>query len=233
MEGDFQSGKSINAKMKKKNNKKHYCIISRIWPSVEKMNENLFINLETQQVTNLFTGKVLKQRSNNDGYMVINFVFDGVSRNLRLHRLFFYLHNRYLPKLVDHKDNNPKNNKVENLRDLDTSGNAMNSNKRKFYKGRPTTSIYKGVSWDKASKKWRVCLMIKGKCIHLGSFDNQDDAGQAYNDKIRELGLEEVSILNDTPQERARSNIQFDPLPPEMNHIKDLFKNLEPLVDFK
>ena len=203
--------------MKNKNNKKHYCIITRIWPRVEKMNENLFINLETQQVTNLFTGKVLKQRINNDGYMVINFVFDGVSRNLRLHRLFFYLHNRYLPKLVDHKDNNPKNNKVENLRDLDTSGNAMNSNKRKFYKGRPTTSIYKGVSWDKPSKKWRACLMVKGKYFHLGSFDNQDDAGQAYNDKIRELGLEEVSILNDTPQERARMSSLFNEPEPILN----------------
>jgi len=58
-------------------------------------------------------------------------------------------------------------------------------------------------------------------------------AGQAVNDKIRELGLEEVSVMNDTPQERARKNIQFDPLPQEMNHIRDLFLNIEPLVDFK
>jgi hypothetical protein len=51
--------------------------------------------------------------------------------------------------------------------------------------------------------------------------------------EARRYGLEEASVMNDTPQQRARENIQFDPLPPEMNRLKDLFKNLEPLVDFK
>jgi hypothetical protein len=219
--------------MKKGNQKKHYCITTRIWPSVEKMNKDLLIDLENQKVTNLSTGKVLKQRINNEGYVVISFIFKNVSRTLRLHRLFFYLHHGYLPELVDHKDRNPQNNKINNLRELDDSQNAMNSNKRKSYKNKSTTSIYKGVYWNKQRKKWRASLMFKGKYFHLGSFDNEDDAGQAYNDKIRELGLEEVSVLNDTPQERARRNIQFDPLPQEMNHIKDLFLNIEPLVDFK
>jgi len=74
---------------------------------------------------------------------------------------------------------------------------------------------------------------INNKLNHLGLFENEDDAGQVVNDAIREYGLEEVSVMNDTPQERARKNIQFDPLPPEMNHLKDLFLNIEPLVDFK
>jgi hypothetical protein len=196
--------------MKKENQKKHYCITTRIWPSVEKMNKDLLIDLENQKVTNLSTGKVLKQRINNEGYVIINFIFKNVSRTLRLHRLFFYLHHGYLPELVDHKDRNPQNNKINNLRELDDSQNAMNSNKRKSYKNKSTTSIYKGVCWNKQRKKWRASLMFKGKYFHLGSFDNEDDAGQAYNDKIRELGLEEVSVMNDTPQERARALSLFD-----------------------
>lgn len=205
--------------MKKGNQKKHYCITTRIWPSVEKMNKDLLIDLENQKVTNLSTGKVLKQRINNEGYVIINFIFKNVSRTLRLHRLFFYLHHGYLPELVDHKDRNPQNNKINNLRELDDSQNAMNSNKRKSYKNKSTTSIYKGVYWNKQRKKWRASLMFKGKYFHLGSFDNEDDAGQAYNDKIRELGLEEVSVMNDTPQERARK--------------LSLFDNLEPITDLK
>ena len=39
--------------------------------------------------------------------------------------------------------------------------------------------------------------------------------------------------MNDTPQERARKNNQFDPLPKEINHIKVLFEDIEPLVDLK
>ena len=67
--------------------------------------------------------------------------------------------------------------------------------------------------------------------ISFPSFKKEDDAGQAYNDAVRKYGLEGVAVMNDTPQERARKNIQFDPLPPEMNHIRDLFKNLN-LLDF-
>jgi len=196
--------------MKKRNQKKHYCITTRIWPSVEKMNKVLLIDLENQKVTNLSTGKVLKQRINNEGYLVISFIFKNVSRTLRLHRLFFYLHHGYLPELVDHKDRNPQNNKIDNLRELDDSENAMNSNKRKSYKNKSTTSIYKGVSWNKKTKKWRASLRFKGKPFYLGSFGSEDDAGQAYNDKIRELGIEETSVLNDTPQERARALSLFD-----------------------
>jgi hypothetical protein len=196
--------------MKKRNQKKHYCITTRIWPSVEKMNKVLLIDLENQKVTNLSTGKVLKQRINNEGYLVISFIFKNVSRTLRLHRLFFYLHHGYLPELVDHKDRNPQNNKIDNLRELDDSENAMNSNKRKSYKNKSTTSIYKGVSWNKKTKKWRASLRFKGKPFYLGSFGSEDDAGQAYNDKIRELGIEETSVLNDTPQERARTLSLFD-----------------------
>ena len=53
--------------------------------------------------------------------------------------------------------------------------------------------------------------------IFLGLFNNEDDAGQAYNDKIRELGLEEVSVKNDSPEERARKLTLFDNLEPITN----------------
>lgn len=215
--------------MKKKNN----CIISKIWPKAEAMDKELLIDLENQQIIKLSTKKILKQRLDKQGYAIINFVFNGINRNLKLHRLFFYHYHRFLPRLVDHKDTNKSNNHIENLRDLTKSENAMNSNKRKFYKNKPTSSIYKGVSWNKKRKKWRVFLTHKGKHFSLGLFNDEHDAGQAYNDKIRELGLEKVSVLNDTPQERATKNNQFDPLPQEINHIKVLFQNIEPLVDLK
>jgi hypothetical protein len=45
--------------------------------------------------------------------------------------------------------------------------------------------------------------------------------------------LIDYTHFNDTTQQRIRENNQFDHLPPEMNHLKDLFLNIEPLVDFK
>ena len=203
------------------------CVITRIWPTLDDMKKDLFIDLEKQQVINLSTGKVLKQRSNGR-YIVISFSVNRKSKNIRLHRLFFYWKYGYLPDLVDHKDRNKLNNNIQNLRELDQSGNRRNTDKRKG-----VSSKHKGVSFNKESDKWESKIRLDIKRIFLGYFDDEDDAGQAYNDAIRKYGLEDVSVLNDTPQERARKNIQFDPLPQEMNHIKDLFLNIEPLVDFK
>jgi len=220
--------------MKKENNKAVKCLILEAFPTKEILRENLFIDLDKQEVTNLLTMKKLKnflstnKRKKEKNYYRISFSKNKKHYNFLLHRLFFYWHHGYLPKLVDHKDTNSQNNKIENLREITTSGNKRNSKKKKN-----CTSKYKGVSWSKKYKKWVAKLTLNRKTIYIGLFDNEDDAGQAYNNKIRELGLEEVAILNDTPQERARKNIQFDPLPPEMNHIRDLFLNIEPLVDFK
>jgi len=213
--------------MKKIN--KNTCAITRIWPTLEDMKKDLFIDLDKQEITRLSTGNKLKfslmgNRKNNQLYYGITFK----KSSLRIHRLFFYWKYGYLPNLVDHKDRNKLNNNIENLRELTKSENNKNADKRKN-----CTSKYKGVSWDKRRRKWEARLMLNGKNLFLGYFNNEDDAGQAVNDKIRELGFEEVSVMNDTPQERARKNIEFDPLPQEMNHIKDLFLNIEPLVDFK
>jgi hypothetical protein len=117
-----------------------------------------------------------------------------------------------LPPLVDHIYTNSFNNNIENLRELNTSQSARNTKKRKN-----GTSIYKGVNWSKKVNKWVAHLSLNKKNIHIAYFDNEDDAGQAYNDKIRELGLEEVSVMNDTPQERARMSSLFNEPEPILN----------------
>jgi len=211
----------------KKNN------ILNLFPTLEKMKEYLHINLDTQEITDVKTGKIFNQsvrikKNSRNHYKCIRFILNNKGYWLRVSRLFFYWHNNYLPDIVDHKDRNSLNNNIENLRELTNSQNLRNSDKR-----RKGSSVYKGVSWHKKAKKWIAYFYINNKLNHLGLFENEDDAGQAVNDTIRKYKLEEVSVMNDTPQERARKNIQFDPLPPEMNYIRDLFLNIEPLVDFK
>jgi tyrosine-protein phosphatase YwqE len=191
--------------MKKRNKKKNKCVITTLWSSVEAMKKYLFINLEEQEVFKVSNGKKFKKTilvgtgKNNKPYVVIAVEINKKSYKLRLHRLFFYWKYNYLPPLVDHIDRNSFNNNIENLRDLDASGNASNSSKRKN-----TSSKYKGVHWRKEIKKWIANVFINYKNIYIGAYTSEDDAGQAYNDKVRELGLEEVSVLNDTPQERTR-----------------------------
>jgi hypothetical protein len=191
--------------MKKRNKKKSNCNITKVWPSIKSMKKDLFIDLEKQEIIRESNGLKLKKfilvgtGKYNKPYLIVRISLKGQRYKFRLHRLFFYWKHNYLPPIVDHIDRNPFNNKIENLRDLDMSGNSRNSSKRKN-----ASSKYKGVSWCKRSQKWKAVITINLKRKFLGSFLDEDDAGQAYNDKIRELHLEEVSVLNDTPQERAR-----------------------------
>jgi len=210
MERYEKISKGFNAKMKKTN--KNNCIITRHWPNLEDMKKDLFIDLDKQEITRLSTGNKLKfilTGKKNQQYYCISFK----KSSLKVHRLFFYWKYGYLPDLVDHKDRNKLNNNIENLRELTKSENNKNADKRK----NGATSKHKGVSWNKNERKWEARLKLNGKHLFLGYFNNEDDAGQAYNDKVIQLGFEEVSVMNDTPQERARALSLFDNLEPITN----------------
>ncbi|MDZ4675941.1 MAG: AP2 domain-containing protein [Oligoflexia bacterium] len=43
------------------------------------------------------------------------------------------------------------------------------------------SSIFRGVSFIKAIKKWRAGIEVNGRAINLGNFKKEDDAALAYN----------------------------------------------------
>jgi AP2-like factor (euAP2 lineage) len=49
-----------------------------------------------------------------------------------------------------------------------------------------TTSKYRGVSYQKASGKWRAGIQIKGKTLNLGEFSSEHEAALAYNEAARQ-----------------------------------------------
>jgi hypothetical protein len=49
-----------------------------------------------------------------------------------------------------------------------------------------TSSQYKGVSWSKRDKVWTASIGPDGVKKHLGSFKNERDAAQAYNEAARQ-----------------------------------------------
>jgi hypothetical protein len=81
------------------------------------------------------------------------------------HRLIFLMFHGHLPQILDHKDGNPLNNKIENLREATAAENLRNSKLRKN-----NTSGVKGVSWSKLHKKWRAVVMVNGVNHRLGLF---------------------------------------------------------------
>lgn len=95
------------------------------------------------------------------------------------HRLIFLLHYGYLPGLLDHKDGNRINNRIENLRPCTSHENARNARNKSS-----NSSGVKGVSWDKTNKRWFATIRIDGRCSFLGRFDTVE-AAKAVVDAAR------------------------------------------------
>lgn len=77
-------------------------------------------------------------------------------------------------KIVDHINGNRSDNRKSNLRLCVTRQNICNS--RQYSNNK---SGYRGVR--KRDKRWCAEISVKGKVLHLGSFDKKIDAARAYN----------------------------------------------------
>jgi len=102
---------------------------------------------------------------NEYGYIMIG--FNGSV--YRAHRLIYFYHNGYFPLFIDHIDGNKSNNKIENLRSVTISQNAMNQK----ISTRNSSGV-KGVMWHKRDKKWVVQLKVNSKCHSFGYYDDKE-----------------------------------------------------------
>lgn len=91
-----------------------------------------------------------------------------------VHRIIFFMFNDFNPKSVDHIDGNPRNNRIENLRNATFCQNQYN---KKLSKN--NTSGVKGVYFNKTKNKWIARCGANRKENYLGEFDNIFDAEKA------------------------------------------------------
>jgi hypothetical protein len=87
------------------------------------------------------------------------------------HRIIFLMFNGYLPNEIDHIDGNPLNNKIENLRECNSSQNKYNIKLRTDNK-----SGIKNVRWREDRKKWEVRLWVDGKRKYFGQYFDKNVA---------------------------------------------------------
>ena len=104
------------------------------------------------------------------------------ARTVRLHREILGL-KKDDGKQADHINGSGLDNRRCNLRVCTRSEN--NRNMQKQFK--ICSSKYKGVNWRKNRKKWRAEICKDYKHIHIGYFDSEIEAAEAYDKKAKEL----------------------------------------------
>lgn len=120
-----------------------------------------------------------KWHYNHNGYAV-RFIKNGNKKKyISMHR---FILNTPINKLTDHINSNGLDNRRSNLRIVTSQQNATNR-KTEIR----NTSGFKGVMWNKASKKWRVVIEKDNKKIHIGMFEDINEACKIYNQKAKEL----------------------------------------------
>jgi len=146
----------------------------RIW-----LGEERFAILDQHDYYHL--GKLKWYFTGFDGkfYAVRNFTIDNIrTKIVSMHR---ELINAPKGLLVDHKNGNSLDNRKSNLRLATRGQNLCNSKRNKDN----CTSKYRGVSWHKRSRKWRIGLQSEGKCVVSKLFDNEIDAAKAYDEAAK------------------------------------------------
>ena len=135
------------------------------------------------RVKNTKTGKILKGSDNGRGYLKCNLCEDGIRKTYHIHRLVAnaFINNPDDKLCVDHKDNNKANNHVSNLRFATSKENNQNSSIRL-----DNTSKVKGVHFHKRVKKWHAQITIDGIRIHIGYYDDLEDAKIARVNRANE-----------------------------------------------
>ena len=71
-------------------------------------------------------GQVIKGFDDKDGYLLLNMWLADGRHVIKLHQLVWVLCRGCLPTQIDHLNGNPKDNRIENLREVSRSENDMN-----------------------------------------------------------------------------------------------------------
>jgi hypothetical protein len=144
---------------------------------------------------------------------------DGGGRmyvSTRIGKKKIYLHRMLLNapdgQRVDHRDGDPLDNRKANLRLATHQQNMFNRRKAKTYGNKPTTSSFKGVSWDNSCGRYKAQIMKDRVNHNLGRFRDQRSAAMAYARAAQEMFGEfaYTNLIYQDCEEDARPSLGED-----------------------
>ena len=118
------------------------------------------------------------------GYYDINFAVNKKIKHFSVHQLVGMAFFKHVPCgfeiVVDHINNVKTNTNICNLQIITQRENLSKDKKNK-------TSKYTGVCWCKRENKWVSAIRLNGKKITLGHFNNEEEAGECYQNALKAI----------------------------------------------
>jgi len=131
-------------------------------------------------------GMIMKGKLHR-GYKLVTLSKDLYQRKYKVHRLvahmFLGLDLEDKKKIINHKNHNKIDNRVDNLEIVSCRENTS-------YQKVNTSSKYVGVSWNKRIKKWNSYITINDKKINLGYYLIEKEAHNSYLKALIDYGIE-------------------------------------------
>ena len=95
--------------------------------------------------------------------------------------------------IVDHINHNGLDNRKANLRPATQAEKARNAR----YPKKNTSSKYRGVWYNRQTKKWRATISVDRKRKQIGYFTDERDAARAYDTTAKKY-YGQFAVLNFT-----------------------------------
>ena len=128
--------------------------------------------------------KMLTPYQNNWGYVTVTLRIGDKHYIRKVHQLVATAFLNHTPcgnkVIVDHIDNNKSNNHLSNLQLISQRENLSKDKVN-------GSSKHVGVCWNRVNQNWVAYIKIDGKRKHLGSFKNELDAANAYQEALNNL----------------------------------------------
>lgn len=143
-------------------------------PSQAKLKEDFTYNPETGEFTRYDGSWGFIEKT---GY--IRIVYEGDL--YYIHRLIWMWVYGKEPDHIDHTNGDRQDNRLENLRNVDSATNQRNKAKQKN-----NSSGFTGVHWNEHVGKWKVQVKVDQKQIHLGYYNTPQEAAKVRQEFIVE-----------------------------------------------
>jgi len=144
---------------------------------------------------------VIDVQPHTNGY--VHIVLNG--QRYSLHRLIWkYVTHSEPTDSIDHIDNDPLNNKWDNLREASSSNNNSNRNTQL------NSDKKKGVTYKQSTNRYRALIKNNGVAYELGTYRTEDEAYAAYCTAARELHGDFANYGNHTPIFNENAGSIFD-----------------------